>query len=115
MSVFKVQLDIFQGSTFTKSFTWSVNGTPVNLTGATAKFQIKTSASDTTPLLELTEASGIVLGGPTGVIEVKLTDEQTQALPSGNKVHGLKIYFPSGDARVLMQGMASVQETVVKD
>ena len=51
MSVFKVQLDIFQGSTFTKSFTWSVNGTPVDLTGATAKFQIKTSASDTTPLL----------------------------------------------------------------
>lgn len=114
MSVFKVQLDIFQGSTFTKSFTWSVNGTPVNLTGATAKFQIKTSASDTTPLLELTEASGIVLGGSTGVIEVKLTDEQTASLPCGNKVHGMKVYFPSGDDRALFQGMVSIQEFVVK-
>lgn len=57
-------------------WTWSIDGTPVNLTGYSARMQVRDSltAADSTARLSLSsEDGGIVLGGVDGTITLVLS------------------------------------------
>ena len=69
MAAGKLKLAIEQGATFRKLLTYKA-GTPavaVNLTGCTARMQIRSAITSPTVLVNLTtENGGIVLGGTAG-------------------------------------------------
>ena len=118
MAAFKLNLKIDQGATFSKLVTWrtgSTTGTPVDLTGCTARMQARAKITDQSVLLDLTTANGgIVLGGTSGTVEIKLTDGQTAAISWAGAVYDLEVVFSNGDVRRLLQGSISVSPEVTR-
>lgn len=113
----KLNLKIEQGASFEKTLTWkNPDGTPVDLTGATARMHARAKVnSPGTPLLDLsTENGGIVLGGTAGTVKIVLTDAQTAAIDWTAAVHDLEVRFPSGFVRRLIQGGISVSPEVTR-
>lgn len=119
MSLHKVPLKFYTGETFDKTWVWSTGSstetaTPVNLTGCTAKLQVRPTVDSSTVLLELSTSSGITLGGTSGSIRVLVTDEQTSQFTWNQGVYDLFIYFPDGTSIVRMGGQVSVIKGVTR-
>jgi len=79
----KLKLTIYQGATFRKRLTWKgplPAQTPIDLTGCTARMQVRPEVESSTVLLELTTANGgITLGGVAGTIELFVSDDDSAA------------------------------------
>lgn len=75
----KLKFTIYQGATFRKRLTWKgplPAQTPIDLTGCTARMQVRPEVESPTVLLELTTANGgITLGGVAGTIELFVSDD----------------------------------------
>lgn len=82
MTIQNYNIELEAGASWTNTFTWLDPSTnlPINLTGYTAKLQFRWVFGDPSVQLELTQASGIVLGGTAGTITINITDTQTTAL-----------------------------------
>ncbi|SVE59996.1 uncharacterized protein METZ01_LOCUS512850 [marine metagenome] len=75
-----------------------------DLTGYTARMQIRRTLESATPEIELTtENSGIVLGGDAGTFEIVMTNAQTSALDSDG-VYDLEIISGGGTVSRVIQG-----------
>lgn len=114
---FQVNLVVDQGSTFRKTFTYKTGTTPtpVNLTGCTAKCQLRTAPSSEVVLLELTTVNGgIILGGVNGTIELFITDEQSALLSSALVVYDVLITFTNGDVKRILEGNISIRPGVTR-
>lgn len=105
-----------RGESFSRTLTYrDSTGALVNLTGYTAKLQIRQRANDADPaLLTLTEASGLTLGGPAGTIVWAMTPVQTLALPVGALVYDLRLTSGTGVVTFLLAGNLRVQERVTR-
>jgi hypothetical protein len=86
--------------------------TAVDLTGYTARFQVATRHSATTPLVQLTQSNGITLGGVAGTIVIQLNQTQTNALPAQKAVWDLVLVSPSGQDIRLLEGAATITPEV---
>lgn len=118
MAAAKLKLMIEQGATFRKVLTWKAGTppTPVDLTGCTARMQMRGTITDAVPLITLTtENGGIVLGGVAGTIELVITATVTAAITWAAAVYDLEIVFPSGDVRRLVYGPVTVSLEVTRD
>lgn len=82
MAAANYDFEIEQGATEVRTFTWKTSdGTPLNLTGYTARMQIRPSVSSSEITLELTtENGGIALGGALGTVVVTMSATQTSAM-----------------------------------
>jgi hypothetical protein len=69
-----------QGATWDTTFTVTVGNSPLNLTGYTAAMQVRESADATTPLISLTNGSGITLGGTAGSVAVVISSTASAAI-----------------------------------
>lgn len=78
-------------------------GANVNLTGYTAAFSIA-STYGKTPLLTVTQANGITLGGTAGTIAIHLTNTQTNTLGEGSFVAELAVTSGAGVETSLLKG-----------
>ncbi len=118
MAAEKLKLLIEQGATFRKTLTWKA-GTPpvpVNLTGCTARMQMRTEIAAATPLVTLTtENGGIVLGGTAGTIELFIAAVDTAAFTWTTAVYDLEIILANGDVRRLLYGPVTVSPEVTRD
>ena len=117
----KVPLKIYQGATFFESWAWSTAPdesspyTPVDLTGCTARMQIRAKIEATSPLLTLTtENGGISLGGTAGTIELLIDADDTAALTWTSGVYDLEIVFPGGQVTRLTYGSVTVSPEVTR-
>lgn len=113
-----VNLTIYQGATFRSLSTWK-SGTPslpVDLTGCTARMQIRPTIASTTVYVTLTtENGGITLGDDAGTVAVFISDEDTAAFTWATGFYDLEIEFPSGDVRRLLAGKVKVSPEVTRD
>lgn len=93
------------GATFDPVLTWKT-GDPlaaVNLTGYTAKMQVRTRTG--TLVVELSTANGrITLGGAAGTISLLLTASETAAIAAGKYDFDLKLTSGTGEVYVLLDG-----------
>lgn len=108
---------LFQGATWDRTFTWeSPPGTPVNLTGCTARLQLRVRDSDPDPpLLELTSQNGgITLGGAAGTVAVVITPAQSSALAFKTANYDLEIVWPSGRVDRFLQGTITLDTEVTR-
>lgn len=117
MAAAKYTLKIEQGATFEKTLNWkNPDGTPVDLTGCTARMHVRTKIGAPDKLLDLTTANGgIVLGGTAGTVQIVLTAAQTEALTWTTAVYDLEVEFSNGFVRRLIQGGVSVSPGVTRD
>jgi len=96
-----LDLTIYQGSTYIKAFQWKTGkpAVPVDLTGCSARMQIRKRVVDTDVLLELTtENNRIVITAPTeGKFEIRLTAAETAALSFKTGVYDFEIVYPGGE------------------
>lgn len=115
MTAVNKPLYIEQGATFTLGFNWHregpvvdgvvTPGDPYDLTGCTARMQIRRRQGET-PLLTATSelpvdaaavaagAGRIRLGGATGRIDITLTDEDTDLISARTAVYDLEVEWP---------------------
>jgi hypothetical protein len=88
---------------------------PYNITGFTARMQLRSLPSDTTYVLNLTtENGGIAIDGPNGVIAVHATNTQTEAIDEGPYFYDLEIESNSNVVTRVAQGQAIVSAEVTR-
>lgn len=102
-----------QGATFQRQLTWTDStGTAVNLTGYTARMQVRPTVDSSTLTLELTTSNGrITLGGAAGTIDLLvLASAMTMA---GDYVYDLELVYSTTVTR-LVQGFFTVRAEVTR-
>lgn len=89
---------------------------PVNLTGYTARMDIRETREDTDPLLSLTtENGGITLGGVNGQISLLISATDTAALDVDTAVYDLELISAGGIVTRLVSGNIVVSKEVTRE
>jgi tRNA threonylcarbamoyladenosine modification (KEOPS) complex Pcc1 subunit len=116
MSAGVYKLTIEQGETFNPILTWKDETEAlVNLTGYTARMQIRKSVDASAFLLECTTENGrITLGGALGTIALSVSAADTAALPAGIFRYDLELISGGGIVTKLMKGDARVIQEVTR-
>lgn len=103
----------YQGATFDFLATWTINATPVNLDGYTARMQVRRTVDADTTIISLTSSSGITLGGEAGTIAVSVTAAIMEDISGGVYVYDLELDSGAEVTR-LLQGTFTVQSEVTR-
>lgn len=108
-------LCIPQGATFSRVIRWKADGANVNLTGYTARAQIRPTAASATTTLSLTTENGrITLGGAAGTITLTISATDTAAIAAGRYVYDLELVSAGGIVTRLLQGVVTVSANVTR-
>lgn len=125
--VYDIHID--QGADWSLNLTWKDGtGTPVNLTGYTARLQIRKSYDASATKLSLTSSGGgIVLGGSAGTVNITATKTLTTAIAldylslfwnddkqAQRMVYDLEMESSGGVVTRLLQGAAFVYPEVTR-
>ena len=106
---------IEQGATFTMNATWKdSNDAPINLSGYSARMQIRETFDSTATLVSLASGSGITLGGTLGTIAVTIADTVTKDLPVRGCVYDLELVSSGGVVTRLLQGSVTISPEVTR-
>ena len=109
-------LEIKQGATLSLTATWKDStGAAINLTGYTARMQVRSAYDATSTILSLTSASGITLGGAAGTIAITASATVTAALTAPwAGVWDLELVSGGGVVTRLLEGAATVSPEVTR-
>lgn len=112
----RYDLEIKQGATLSLTATWKdSSGTAVNLTGYTARMQVRATYDSSSTILSLTSSSGITLGGSAGTIAITASATTTAALTAPwSGVWDLEIVSGGGEVTRLLEGAATVSPEVTR-
>ena len=107
-------ITIEQGATFTLSATWKDSaGAPVNLTGYSARMQVRSNYESEEVLVSLVSPTNITLGGALGTILATISATDTQKLSIQEGVYDLELEL-SGVVTRLLQGRATISREVTR-
>jgi hypothetical protein len=110
-------MSCWQGASFDYTFTWQETAgtvtTPVNLTGYSARMQVRRTYDSTAVALSLVSGTGITLGGTAGTIILEANPTTTAAIPAGQYVYDLEM-VQSGAVTRLLQGTFIVDPEVTR-
>jgi hypothetical protein len=108
-------ITIEQGTTFQMNLVWEYDGDPIDLTGYTARMQVRrTHRSDSALLTFTTENGAITLGGAAGTIQIVGAASLTDDVPSKPCVYDLEMVSPGGIVTRLIEGTATVTPEVTR-
>lgn len=113
----KVNLKIYRGASFYKLVTWKQGDplTPVDLTGCTARMQVRRSIdSDVVLKTFTTENDTIVLGGEDGTIRYAIMDAEETADFDTDGVYDLEIVFADGTVVRRLYGDVKTSQEVTR-
>ena len=106
-------ITIEQGSNFKRTFTWKdSNAAPVNVTGYTAKLNIKGKKSDSSALYSTDQAGHITLGGAAGTIVINVPAATTNALDFNWGVWDIELTDGSSNVTRLLEGKVKLSKQV---
>ena len=110
-----LDLTLEEGTDFTLPLVWKdENGVLIDLTGYTAALQLRPSPKDNgTPLLSVTESSGIALGGVLGTIDITITKAQN-IFGCKSMVYDLEMTSSGGTTIRLLRGSVTSLPEVTK-
>lgn len=109
----KLNLICPQGSTFNRVLTYKIDDNPVDLTGYSARLQVREYHYSDDFIVSLTESSGISLGGSAGTIDILLSASATQEFVSGDYVYDLELVV-GGTVTRLVEGKFTVTPEVTR-
>lgn len=107
---------IEQGTTFQLNLVYKdSNDAPIDVSGYTARMQVRRTYDAPTALLDLTSENGaITLGGVSGTVNVSASPNLTRELPPKGGVYDLELVNPAGVVTRLIRGAVSVSPEVTK-
>lgn len=103
-----------QAETYSQSFVWSIDGTPVNVASYTAKMQLRKTAYHTTAAATFSTDDGSILMNSSGTITLKKTATESLAIPAGIYVYDLELTAPDGTVKCLLEGEFEVIAAVTR-
>jgi hypothetical protein len=103
-----------QGSTFTLPFTIDDDDVLWDLTGYTARMQIRPYVESPRILLSLTDTDGIALGGTAGSVSVTFSAAVLAGIVPGTHVYDLELVPPSGVVYPILEGKFIVKPEVTQ-
>ena len=104
-----------QGSTLSQELTYSINDVNVNLTGYSARMQVREKYTSTSTVLNLTNSNGgIVLGGASGTITINVTATQTSNITAKEYIYDLELVSSSNIVSRIIEGKFIVTPEVTK-
>lgn len=104
-----------QGTTFSKSLTYKINKFAVNLTGYSARMQVRESHSSPSALVSLSSGGGsMTLGGVNGTVTFTIPAATTASLRSGSYLYDLEIESASGEVTRLLEGKFKVTPEITR-
>lgn len=112
-----LDLNCWQGASWDYSLTWQTAGTPVNLTGYSARMQVRSSYDSGTAVVNLTSGTGITLGGTAGTIALEMNATTTAALdgtPNIQYVYDLELISGAGYVTRLVEGNFFINPEVTR-
>lgn len=115
----QLDLRLQQGATWHVQLTYKAgadpqSATPVDLTGYTARLQVRSAWYSDSPLLSLTTTAGISLGGDAGTIDLHLSATETAALLWREGVYDLELQAPDGTVLRVLAGKVTVIPEVTR-
>lgn len=107
---------IEQGANFTQTLRRKTeDGQLINLTGYTARMQIRATQAAPAFLLELTtENNRITIDGPNALITLKLNATETADIDWSKGVYDLELITPAGDVERILQGNVVISKEVTR-
>jgi hypothetical protein len=113
-----LDLAVYKGSTFSKLIQWKTGATPVavNLTGCTARMQIRKAVNDTTILDTLTTENGkIVIHEPlNGKFKIIISAATSTAYTFTSAVYDLEIVFTDQTVTRVIEGCITAAPEVTR-
>ena len=110
----RYNITVYKGTTFQLSPVWKVDNLPVDLTGYSAKMQVR-QFTDSSVLVELSTANGrAVISAGLGQIALTLTATETAALAANTYQYDLNLTSPSGYVYKILQGAFVVNDSVTQ-
>ena len=108
-----------QGATFRKRFIWKTDTatpTPVDITGYSARMQIRPTIDATSVIKELTTSNGgVLLGGENGHVDLYMSDEETAAITApATYRYDLELESPDGEVTRLVEGKIKFRPEVTR-
>lgn len=110
-------ITIEQRSTFRAEIQCTPQGssTPIDLTGYTARMDIRLSAKSEDVIISLTTTNGgLTIDAPNGTISVYISDEQTSLLTFSKAFYDILVEASSGEAYRLVQGTVFLSPGVTR-
>lgn len=115
MAAARHRLKCEQGATFRLVGTYrGSDGEPVDLTGCTARMQVRRRAGAEPVLLDLSSGDGITLGGIAGTVAIVIDADTTADLPDGRFAYDLEIESDGGEVTRLLEGDFVVDPEVTR-
>ena len=107
----RYNITVYQGTTFTLSPIWKIDNLPVNLTGYTAKMQVRDISGNL--IVELSTSNGkIVITPALGQVAMTLTATQTAALAVGNYNYDLNLTDTASNVYKILEGAFILKASV---
>ena len=104
-----------QGTTFSKQLSYLIDSVPVDLTGYTARMQVREKASSASKIIDLTtENGGITLGGKAGTIQLDVSASTTESLVPKTYVYDLEVVSSGNYVIRLIEGQFTVTPEVTR-
>jgi hypothetical protein len=101
-----------QGSVFYINLQYkNPDNTPIDLTGQTARMQLRRTFTSPAEITLTSPSGGIVITPLTGLVAITITDEQTETLGSGFYVYDLEL-DNAGVINRIIQGQITVSPQV---
>ncbi len=119
----ELNLTMYQGASWDYTLTWTTTAgsvtTPVDLTGYTARMQVRETQSSTATILSLTSGSGITLGGTAGTILLEASATTTAGIatsqtPQNQFVYDLELVSGAGYVTRLVEGNFLIDPEVTR-
>lgn len=115
MAAAQYDIVIEQGATFQKTVTWKDSaGDEIDLSGYSARMQIRARKSSTTTLLSITDADYITLGGAAGTVAISIPASVTADLDFRRAVYDLELVSGGGIVYRLIEGTVELSKEVTR-
>jgi hypothetical protein len=103
-------VNAWQGATYKLNMTYSLDGSPVDLTGYTAKMRVGNTGPDSPLVLNLNSGTEIVLGGAAGTIAVTVTDAVMAGVDAGHYLYEFEMDTGTEIVKLLLGTFSVVAE-----
>lgn len=111
----EVNFKVVQGDTFSIQITYTnPNGSAINLSNYHARMDIRNEPAGKILCASITEEDGITINGPTGVISVTFSPQETRRFTTPNAAYQLQIASPGEQYTTILKGYLSVYPAVVR-
>lgn len=106
---------IEQGATFIRTLVWrDSDGNLIDVTGFTARMQIRSKQSSSTVILEVTSDDYITVGDTDGEIYIEIPASVTEDLDFTRAVYDLEMISSGGIVTRLIQGDITLSKEVTR-